>query len=154
MLNQIGHESELFQKHAKLERVIVDVTTILSLFNRKCPHASCDTKSKVINHTLSGGVLKVPWNCPNGHGGYWVPSKVLCQKSGQDIFSTSVLLALGLLISGNHYDKIMLFCKSLGLNFISRRTFQRMQKHYLIPSVAAFSLIEHNRNIYLISGYA
>ena len=78
MLNQIGHESELFQKHAKLERVIIDVTTILSLFNRKCPHASCDTKSKVINHTLSGGVLKVSWNCPNGHGGYWMSSQVLC----------------------------------------------------------------------------
>ena len=51
MLNQIGHESA---------------------------HASCDTKSKVINHTFSGGVLKVSWNCPNGHGGYWMSSQVLC----------------------------------------------------------------------------
>lgn len=138
MLNQIGQESELFQKHAKLERVIVDVSTILPLFDRKCPHVSCDKTSKVINYKLSGGVLKVSWNCPNGHGGYWVSSQVLCLKSGQDIFSTSVLLALGLLLSGNHYDKIMLFCKSVGLNFISRQTFQRIQKHYIIPSISSF----------------
>lgn len=86
MLNQIGQESELFQKHAKLERVIVDVSTILPLFDRKCPHVSCDKTSKVINYKLSGGVLKVSWNCPNGHGGYGVITGAVSEKWSRHFF--------------------------------------------------------------------
>jgi hypothetical protein len=138
MLSRVGQESELFHEHAKLERVVVDVSTILTLFERRCPNESRAEKSRVVNYKLSGGVLQVSWNCPNGHNGYWVSSQVLCQKNGQNIFSTSVLLALGLVLSGNHYDKIMIFCKFLGLNFISRQTFNRMQKHYIIPSITSF----------------
>ena len=59
-------------------------------------------------------------------------------KEGSNIFSTSLLLALGLVLSGNHYDKLMLFCKFLGLDFISRQTFNRMQRHYTIPSITSF----------------
>jgi len=138
MLNRVGGESELLLQHAKLKRVVVDVSTILPLFERKCPNEKCSEKSKVVNHKLVGGVLQVSWNCPNNHSGYWVSSQVLCQKNGQDIYSTSLLFALGLVLSGNHYDKIMLFCKFLGLNFISRQTFNRMQKHYIIPCISSF----------------
>ena len=138
MLNRVGGESELLPQHVKLNRVVVDVSTTLPLFERKCPNEECSEKSKVVNHKLVGGVLQVSWNCPNNHSGYWVSSQVLCQKNGQDIYSTSLLFALGLLLSGNHYDKIMLFCKFLGLNFISRQTFHRMQKHYIIPCISSF----------------
>ena len=138
MLNRVGGESELLLQHAKLERVVVDVSTILPLFGRKCPNEKCSEKSKVANYKLVGGVLKVSWSCPNNHSGYWVSSQVLCQKNGQDIYSTSLLFALGLVLSGNHYDKLMLFCKFLGLNFISRQTFNRMQKHYIIPCISSF----------------
>ena len=137
-LNRAGQESELHSEHSQQQRVIIDVSAILPLFGNKCPHESCTERSKVASYKLSGGVLQVSWSCPNGHGGYWVSSKVLCQKKGQNIFSTSLLLALGLVLSGNHYDKLMLFCKFLGLDFISRQTFNRMQRHYIIPSITSF----------------
>ena len=137
-LNRAGQESELYSEHSQQQRVIIDVSALLPLFENKCPHESCTESSKVASYKLSGGVLQVSWSCPNGHGGYWVLSKVLCQKKGQNIFSTSLLLALGLVLSGNHYDKLMLFCKFLGLDFISRQTFNRMQTHYIIPSITSF----------------
>ena len=137
-LNRVGKESDLHNAHAQQERVIVDITKLLPLFENKCPNESCAEKSKVLNYKLSGGVLQVSWKCPNDHSGYWVSSQVLCQKNGQDIFSTSLLLALGLVLSGGHYDKHMLFSKFLGLNLISRQTFNRMQRHYIIPSITSF----------------
>ena len=39
---------------------------------------------------------------------------------------------------GSHYDKLMLFSKFLGLNFISRQTFQCIQRLYIIPSITSF----------------
>ena len=137
VLNRVGQEIELFNEHVKLERVVVDVSIVLLLFERKCSNELCSENSKVVNYKLIGGVLQVSWNCPNNHSGYLVSSQVLCQKNGQDIYSTSLLLALGLVPSGNHYDKLMLFFKFLGLNFISRQTFNRMQKHYIIPCLSS-----------------
>ena len=41
-------------------------------------------------------------------------------------------------MSGSHYDKLMLFSKFVGLNFISRQTFQYTQRLYIIPSITSF----------------
>lgn len=112
--------------------------TLLPLFEKKCSKDSCSGVCKVVNYKLSGGVLRVSWECSSNHYGYWVSSQVLCEKNGQEIYSTRLLLALGVIMSGSHYDKLMLFSKFLGLNFISRQTFQRIQKLYIIPSITSF----------------
>ena len=43
-----------------------------------------------------------------------------------------------MVLSGNHYDKLMLVCKFLVLDFISRQTFNRMRRHYIIPCITSF----------------
>lgn len=131
-------ENTLCAEHLNLDRVVVDVLLVLDLFKKSCQHMSCCGTSKVLDHAINGGVLKVSWKCSEGHVGVWTSSKILCQKQGQDIYVNSLLLAAGVLISGNNFEKLSLFNKFVGLSFISKITFNRMQTHYIIPEVKQF----------------
>lgn len=47
-------------------------------------------------------------------------------------------MASGIYITGNLFNKLELFCKFMGRNFISKATFHRIQTHYIIPEVLHF----------------
>ena len=130
-LNQAGKNSELYKKHVEKDRVVVDVELLLPLFEEGCQHASCCGKSKVTKLEMDVGVLRVSWECCDGDKGYWTSSRVLCQKHGQDIYATSLLLGTAVMLTGNNYDKVKMFCQFLGLGFISRSTYNRIQRNYI-----------------------
>ena len=77
------------------------------------------------------------WKCTNGHQGCWTSSKLLCQKEGQNIYTNSILLAAAVIITGNNYDKIKMFCQFMNLGFISKATFSRLQRNYAIPAITS-----------------
>jgi hypothetical protein len=70
VLEGLGNNSDLFGKHFKRDRVIVDVPLLLETFNNGCQHLSCPGASKIQNSKLEGGVLTVSWECSKGHLGY------------------------------------------------------------------------------------
>ena len=47
-------------------------------------------------------------------------------------------IAGGIFLTGNKYDKLALFCRFLGLELISKATYNRMQTHYIIPEVQRY----------------
>jgi hypothetical protein len=53
---------------------------------------------------MDAGVLKVSWECSEGHFGFWTSFK----KLGQNIYVNTFFLAAAVLISGNNLDKIEL----------------------------------------------
>ena len=128
----------MFNKHFKIDRVIVDVPLLLKTFNSGCTHLSCPGTSKVLHFRLSGGVLTVPQECSEGHLGCWRSSNVLCQKNRQDVYANSLLMAAGIFTSGNKYDKLSLFNEFFGRGFISKTTYNRMQTHFVIPEVTRY----------------
>lgn len=136
-LNKIGKDGRLYCEHIQQDRVVVDVNALLHIFEEGCQHASCSGHSKVKTWKLDVGVLRISWECSNGHCGCWASSKVLCEKNGQDIYTTSLLLAAGVIITGNNIDKLILFSRFLGLNFISRSTFHRLQRNDIIPGITS-----------------
>ena len=101
-----SNESGLNRQHLLQEHVIVDLKTLLALFEKKCSKHSCSGVCKVVNYKLSWGVLWVSWECSSNHHGYWVSSQVLCEKNGQEIYSTSLLLALGVIMCGKSLRQI------------------------------------------------
>ena len=131
LLEGLGNHSDMFKR----ERVIVDVPLLLKTFNSGCTHLSCPGTSKVLHSKMSGGVLTVSWECSEGHLGCWRSSNVLCQKNGQDVYTNSMLMAAGIFISGNSYDKLSPFNEVIGLGFISKTTFNRVQTHFVIREV-------------------
>ena len=138
VLEGLGNHSDMFREHFKRECVIVDVPLLLKTFNSGCTHLSCPGTSKVFHSKMSRGVLTVSWECSEGHLGCWRSSNVLCQKNGQDVYTNSMLMAAGIFISGNNYDKLSLFNEVIGLGFISKTTFNRVQTHFVIPEVMRY----------------
>ena len=59
-------------------------------------------------------------------------------KNGQDVYTNSMLMAAAIFISGNNYDKLSLFNEVIGLGFISKTTFNRVQTHFVIPEVMRY----------------
>ena len=137
-LNNIEKRNSVCNERYQQDRVIVDVSLLVGIFNKSCQHLSCSGKSKVLNTKMEGGVLRVSWECSEGHIGYWTSSKVLCQHRGQNIFVTSMLIAAGVLISGNSFDKMALFCKFLGLGCISKVTYNRVQTQFIVPELKRY----------------
>ena len=137
ILNNNEKRNSVCNEHYQQDRVIVDVSLLLELFNKSC-QTSCSGKSKVLNTKMEGGVLIVSWKCSEGHIGSWKSSRVLCCHGGQDIFVTSMLIAAGVLISGNSFDKMALFGRFLGLRLISKSTYNRVQTHIIVPELKRY----------------
>ena len=135
----VKDEHELYNKHfLNTKRVIVDVNVLLPLFQNVCQHDDCTGSSKVTNVKIETGCCQISWQCSKGHLGSWSSSSVLCNKGGKDVYTSSILLAIGVLLTGNDYDKINLFCKFLDLSMVSRSTYMRLQKLYVIPEIKSF----------------
>ena len=136
-MNNVGKESALYPTQVQKVRAIVDVQKILQLF-QKCQLAACSANCNVKEYSVEGGVVKVEWVCANLHHGFWLSSEVLCEKSNQNVFVNTVLLSAAVLLTGNNFEKVALFCKFLGIDFLSSSTYYRIQRHYVVPECLSF----------------
>ena len=137
-MNAAGKESDLLVNHGQQSRAIVDVDLVLQLFQNSCQVHLCTGQCTVGSWKADGGTLKITWGCLNGHFGVWSSSKVLCKKKEQKIYTNTIMIAAGIFITGNSYEKFSLFCKFLGLASVSTSTFMRIQQKYVVPEVESF----------------
>ena len=117
MLNGIEKRNSVCSEYFNQEHVLVDVSIVMGIFHGGCQLISCPGRSKVKNHKLEGGVLKLSWECSEGHSGCWTSSKILSRQYEQVIYANSMLIAAGCFISGNNFDKLALFPKFLAFRF-------------------------------------
>ena len=137
-VNDSGKHGKLYTDHVQQGKAIVDINLLLELFKNNCQIEACGGKCEVDRCKTDGCVVTIKWRCSVGHFGSWSSSKVLCQKKKQNVFTSNVMIAAGLFITGGYYEKFSLFCKFLGLKIISRSTFMRVQKRYVIPVIEQF----------------
>ena len=69
-VNESGKRSDVFLDNIQQGCVVVDVSSILGVFNHGCPHVACTKQSNVKNWKGDAGVLTFTWECSNGHSGY------------------------------------------------------------------------------------
>lgn len=76
-----------------------------------------------------GTGLSISWSCQQGHGcGKWHS-----QPFFKKMYAGNLLMAAGVLLSGNSCLKMKHFCNTVGLASISQDTFYRVQKRYVAP---------------------
>lgn len=63
---------------------------------------------------------------------------MLCEKKNQKVYVNTFLLSASILLTGNNFDKIELFCKFLGIDFPSSSTYYRIQQLYVVPECTEF----------------
>ena len=56
-VNKAGKESNLYFEHVKQDRVVVDISSLLPLFENGCQHQSCSGNSKVTTAKVEAGVM-------------------------------------------------------------------------------------------------
>ena len=58
-INKAGKESNLYFEHVKQDRVVVDINSLLLLFENGCQHQSCSGNSQVTTSKVEAGVTCV-----------------------------------------------------------------------------------------------
>lgn len=120
------------------ERLVVELEQILQLFEKNCMEKGCIGACRIAGSKLEGGVLVVNWKCSEGHSGKWASSSIFGYRNNQPLYSVSTLLAVGVLISGNNFEKMKQFADFLNLHFVSQTTNYRVQSFFALPVVREF----------------
>ncbi|XP_070548070.1 uncharacterized protein [Ptychodera flava] len=84
-----------------------------------------------------GTALYLKWVCQAGHINFtWCSQPILNRRlHAGDLAASSAAL-----LSGNNYAKIALFAKIMNLGFVSKSTYYKIQKHYLVPCIDEYWL--------------
>ena len=121
--NQEKNRREL--DDSKAPKVLVTANKIKELISEIC-HVCGSAIS--LQHTMSGTVLMLDWNCDNGHLGNWASSDVLTVKNHHKVYVNNIQLAAAILLSGNNFQKFSLLFKFLGLEIMSETLFYTLKE--------------------------
>ena len=90
----------------------------------------CGLHCTILKKRFVGSVLEITFTCKNGHQFKWASS-----PSVGNIYANNLQLVNSILMSGNMYIKISLFCKFLNLKLPSESTFYRFARLYAAPQI-------------------
>ncbi|XP_070532827.1 uncharacterized protein [Ptychodera flava] len=110
--------------------------------NSICHVSNCKGAVQVSKEVI-GSALYLKWACPANHTNFkWCSQPLLNRR----LHSGDLITSAAILLSGNNYGKIHLFAKMLNLKIVSKATFYKIQKHYLVPSIDEYWL-KHQQNM-------
>ena len=128
---------DLVALHSRM-RVMVSVDKLLELKGKICLEerdgilcgkaVTCSTKRV-------GSRVDIEWKCSEGHCGKWESSEILTTSRFSKVFLNDSIMAIAIILSGNNYAKVELFCKVLNMNIISKTNFLSFQRNCAIPVV-------------------
>ena len=124
-----SYNSEL--KLVQSMKVICALDLLVQLFAQKCCAAQCQLPCTV-DFTLCGTSVLIKWKCGDGHTGKFCSSH---RGEGDSLLTNNLQALADILFSGNNFEKIAKFAGFLGLSSISKTTYYRAQRIYLIPAV-------------------
>ncbi len=116
------------------KRFIVSTGKLKELKGTHCSKLSndgsiCDKKLDFsVNHVAS--VCTLTWHCSNNHSGNWVSSEEVCVSHNSPVYANNIQMAACILLSGNNFSKITLFCEFLNLKMPGDASFCRIQRFF------------------------
>ena len=125
-INKFPREYEMV-----LERKFVcSLSSLLQIFEARCQTPGC-VNAPTISYRFVCGSLFIDSLCSSGHKHRFCSSHEL----GEGVYVNSLQAAASILLSGNNYAKIERLANFYGLAFLSKSTFYRYQRLYLIPEI-------------------
>ncbi|XP_063405831.1 uncharacterized protein LOC134689792 [Mytilus trossulus] len=99
-----------------------------------CTMSDCKSLVDLKTETI-GSAFYITWVCKGGHIlNKWCSQPLLNRR----MHCGDLMLTSAIVLSGNNFQKIELFCKILGLPLVSSSTFHKMQRSYIVPSIDKF----------------
>ena len=115
----------------KERKVICSTQLLLQLFHGRCQTPGC-MQIPVVTHHFIGTTIVVHSKCSSGHTSRFCSSHELTNG----MYANNLQAAASVLLSGNNYAKIERLADFYGLAFISKSTYYRLQRLYLIPEIS------------------
>lgn len=119
------------------KQVICSGHKLIQLVDQRCHEAGC-TSQRTIRYGITCCCLTINAVCNNGHVYRWESSDVLVSQNPNKLYVDNLHFASTLVLSGNNYKKIQLFCNFLGVQIISNTTFHSYQRHYICPGIKSY----------------
>jgi hypothetical protein len=131
----IKEEYEMVQDR----KFVCTLSLLLSVFQTRCKlklsvfQTGC-TAVPTVKYQFVGMALMVTPNCSSGH-----ENKFCSSSKVNNIFVNNHQSAASIILSGSHYPKMNRLAKFLNLEFLSKSSYYRFQRLYLIPEDSGFS---------------
>lgn len=129
-------------------RVFCSMQKILELIGTCCHIVGCDCPC-LITYKSSGCCMIVKGICRSGHCFNWSSSEVILNAINQKIYLDNLNVASAIVLSGNQFEKLILFCKFLNISFVKRSMFHTYQKLFICPGIKKFYKVEQVIYIYI-----
>ncbi|CAB3983503.1 Hypothetical predicted protein [Paramuricea clavata] len=110
-------------------KFVCSLNLLLGAFQARCQTPGC-TALPNIRHHFVGVTLIVNCVCSSGHKYRFCSSNQV-----NDIYANDLQAAASLILSGSNYAKVERMAKFLNLQFLSKTTYYRYQRLYLIPEI-------------------
>ena len=103
-------------------RVICNVDLVVQLLQSTCYFPGCLDAIEVTK-TITWRALSLQWHCSHCHSGKCSSSRQAYSENAYPFFENNLLMAAGILISGNNYGKIASLFKILEIASIKSTTY-------------------------------
>ena len=114
--------------------IMCSIKKLLELFKGLCNCCS----HRNITYTICGCSVIIQSLCINGHPCKWVSSDFETNAKGHKIYTDNLNFASSIILSGNHYSKIALFCRFMKIAIVSSTTFHAYQRLFICPAIDEF----------------
>ena len=125
----------------RIQRFVCSMHKLLKLFDKRCRHSNCDSLYQV-NVTTNRCCILLRGKCSAGHTFHWESSDTLMNQNNARLFLDNLQLSSAIVLSGNHYQKIMILASFFGLQILCSTVFHAHQRHYICPAINAYYLKE------------
>ena len=111
------------------KKIVCSLSLLLGVFQARCQTPGC-TAVPNVRHHIVGITLIVNCVCSSGHQYRFSSSH---QVNG--IYANDIQVAASVILSGSNYAKVNRMAKFMNLEFLSKSTYYRYQRLYLIPEI-------------------
>ena len=118
-------------------KVITSVHKLLGLVSEICGEEGCTSK-RTIAYKTCGCCVIIYGACNQGHQFHWESSEVLVNQKCSKIYKDNLHFVAATLMSGNSYQKLVLFARFFGLHILGRSSFHSYQRNLVCPGINQF----------------
>ncbi|XP_028406802.1 uncharacterized protein LOC114529244 [Dendronephthya gigantea] len=110
-------------------KFICTLSLILGVFASRCQTPGC-IAAPTVKHHFVGTTLVVSSTCSSRH-----MHKFCSSREVNNMFVNNLQTVASIMLSGSHYAKANRLAKFLNLEFVSKSSYYRFQRLYLIPEI-------------------
>ena len=110
-------------------KFVCTLSLLLVVFKSRCQTPGC-TAVPTVRYHFVGMALFVNSTCKAGH-----TNKFCSSNEVNNIYVNNLQTAASIILSGSHYAKVNRLAKFLNLQFLSKSSYYRFQRLYLIPEI-------------------